>query len=169
LNDFEIIRERFLGEKEKYVAALEIFTKWKPIRDEVITLMREGKRIEAADITTGKGSRHVVRIEKAMEELGSFAQSKAKDFLRSTEITRINAFRMMYFLVGLAVLLAVLLAIFITKSFTSSIGMLKLATEKVGRGHLDTVIGIESKDEIGQLAASFNEMTKDFKKNHRIT
>jgi methyl-accepting chemotaxis protein len=52
--DFEIINERFLGEKIKYRTALDVFTEWKPIRDEVIALMHAGQRIEAADITKGK-------------------------------------------------------------------------------------------------------------------
>jgi methyl-accepting chemotaxis protein len=74
--DFEIINERFLGEKENYKTALKVFTDWKPIRDDVIALMHEGKRVEAANITKWEGARHVVRIEQSMEELGNFAQSK---------------------------------------------------------------------------------------------
>jgi light-regulated signal transduction histidine kinase (bacteriophytochrome) len=40
---------------------------------------------------------------------------------------------------------------------------LQKSSEKIGRGELDAVIEIESKDEIGQLAESFNKMTKDLK------
>ena len=159
LKDFEIINERYLGEKEEHELALGIFTLWKPIRDEVISLMRKGKRKKAADITKGKGARHVEIIEKAMESLGNFAQHKAKDFLSAAETTKSNAFHMMYFLVGLTVLIAALLAYFITKSFTYPVGILSGAIEKIGRGQLDTVIEIKSKDEIGQLSASFNKMT----------
>ena len=163
IKDFEIISQRFLGEKEKYKAALEIFTAWKPIRDEVMTLMREDKRIEAANITKGKGARHVVKIEKAMEALGDFAQNKAKDFLHSTEIIRLNAFHMMYLLVACTVFLAILLAFFVTKSLTVPIEKLKSATVDIGKGKLDTVIEVKSKDEIGQLAESFNKMIEDLK------
>jgi len=34
---------------------MKTFITWKPIRDEVFALMREGKNIEAANITKGKG------------------------------------------------------------------------------------------------------------------
>jgi len=161
--DFDIINKQFLGEKEKYEIALEIFTVWKPIRDEVIALMYEGEREKAANITTGKGARHVVRIERAMEALSDFAQLKAKDFLHTAEVTRLNALNLMYLLLIFSVLISVLLAVVITKSLTVPIGILEEATEKIGRGQLDTVIDINSKDEIGQLAASFNKMTVDLK------
>ncbi len=163
MNDFGIISERFLGEKHKYQIALETFEKWKPIRDEVITLMLDGKRSEAANITRGVGARHVVKIEKTMEALGDFAQSKAKDFLLAAEKTKASAFSMMYFLVGISVFIAAIFAVFITRSFTAPIGVLKSAAEKIGRGNLDTEIGIDSKDEIGQLAESIRNMTTDLK------
>ncbi len=161
LNDFEIINERFLGEKYKYISAMETFIKWKPIRDEVITLMLEGERIEAANITREKGARYVLKIEEDMEELNGFAQFKAKDFVRSAEITKTNAFHIMYLLAGLSVFVAAILSIVFTRSFTGPIGVLKSAAEKIGKGKLDTLIEIESKDEIGQLAISINSMTSD--------
>lgn len=160
-SDFEIIGERYLGEKKEYAFALEIFSGWKPVRDEVISLMLEGEREKAADITREEGADHVERIEMAMEALGKFAQYKAEDFLDSVKNTRSNAFNMMYLFVGLAVFTAVLLALFITRSCTYPIGILKRATEKIGRGQLDTTINITSKDEIGQLAASINKMAED--------
>jgi diguanylate cyclase (GGDEF)-like protein/PAS domain S-box-containing protein len=88
---------------------------------------------------------------------------KAKDFLRSAEMTKLNSFRLMYFLIGLSVLTAILLSLFITKSITTPIGILRTATDEIGKGKLDTKINIQSKDEFGHLAASFNRMTQDLK------
>jgi diguanylate cyclase (GGDEF)-like protein/PAS domain S-box-containing protein len=161
--NFEIINERFLGEKEKYKTALKAFTDWKPIRDEVISLMHEGKRVAAANIIKGEDVRHVVGIERAMEELGQFTHSKAKDFLLTAKMTKVTSFRMMYFLIGLSVLAAILLSLFITKSITAPIGTLRTAVDDIGKGKLDTRIDMQSKDEIGHLAASFNRMTKDLR------
>jgi hypothetical protein len=95
---FDIINKRFLGEKEKYKRALKVFTEWKAIRDEVISLMRAGKNFKAANITKGKGAIHVSKIEKAMESLGDFAQSKAEDFYNITEVVKHGALNMMYLL-----------------------------------------------------------------------
>jgi PAS domain S-box-containing protein len=50
------------------------------------------------------------------------------------------------------------------RSIASTLIQLKNAVLDVGKGRLDTKIGIKSKDEIGILAASFNKMTEDLKK-----
>ncbi len=162
--DFEIINGRFLGDKELYDKALEVFTLWKPIRDRVIALIHKGRIKEAADITLGPGAQHVIKIERAMEKLGNFAQEKAREFLQTTEVTTSNTFNTMYFLVGISILISIYLAISITKSLTAPIRTLREATEKIGRGELDTVIDINSKDEFGYLAGSFNKMTADLNK-----
>ncbi|MHA2297208.1 MAG: PAS domain S-box protein [Candidatus Hodarchaeales archaeon] len=49
-------------------------------------------------------------------------------------------------------------AYFGTRWFTTPIIMLTEATEKIGRGDLDTRVNISSKDEIGELTRSFNQM-----------
>ena len=60
-------------------------------------------------------------------------------------------------------LVAVLLAFFISRSISKPIMKLNDAAIKVGEGKLDTKIEIRSKDEIGELATSFNRMTMDLK------
>jgi HAMP domain-containing protein len=60
-----------------------------------------------------------------------------------------------------------LIVMFVVISFTKSIvnpikGLINGAT-KIGEGDLDYLIEIESKDEIGQLAETFNQMTKNLK------
>jgi len=73
--DFDIIDKLFLGDKTLFDAARQSFVSWKPIRDEVIELMRAGKRNEAARITKGKGKFDVPPDIEAAGELGSLAIS----------------------------------------------------------------------------------------------
>jgi len=53
---------------------------------------------------------------------------------------------------------------YVSKKITTPIGRLTIATRKFSRGDLDSTIEITSRDEIGQLAADFNKMSKDLKK-----
>jgi two-component sensor histidine kinase/HAMP domain-containing protein len=161
--NFEIINKHFLGEREKYEKALAVFSDWKHIRDEVVALMFEGKRAEAADITRGKGALHVVKIEEAMEFLEDFAHLKATEFLNTAELTKQVAFNSMYFLLVITVILFLVFAFYLTNSITRPLEKVRAATDKIGKGDLGTIIDIDSKDEIGQLADSFNKMTKDLK------
>jgi PAS domain S-box-containing protein len=161
--DFEIINLRFLGDMKNYESALEVFVVWKPIRDNVIALMRTGQSIKAADITKGEGALHVVKIEKVMEALSNFAQKKAAEFLNTTESSRISAFNTMYVSLIIALIVSVICAIYLTKSITVPLKTVTAATNRIGKGKLDIVIDIKSKDEIGQLADSFNKMIRDLK------
>ena len=62
-----------------------------------------------------------------------------------------------YFVTGLAALLG----LFISRSISRPVTELKNATLEISKGELDTRIAINSKDEIGELAASFIRMIKD--------
>jgi serine phosphatase RsbU (regulator of sigma subunit) len=52
----------------------------------------------------------------------------------------------------------------ITTGFTSAVRALYRGTERIARGDMDTVIEIPNEDELGDLAASFNAMTKAVRK-----
>lgn len=58
---------------------------------------------------------------------------------------------------------AVILAFFLHRLVTNPVKQLVYGTEKVARGDLDVEIPVKTKDEIGQLAISFNHMLKDLK------
>jgi serine phosphatase RsbU (regulator of sigma subunit) len=84
---------------------------------------------------------------------------------------------------GLVALLFLILEIFalffgirITEGFVSAVHQLDRGTKALAAGNLDTVISIPNEDELGDLAASFNEMTKAIRKgredalaNERLT
>jgi sigma-B regulation protein RsbU (phosphoserine phosphatase) len=52
----------------------------------------------------------------------------------------------------------------ITTGFTSAVRALYRGTKQIARGDMDTAIDIPNEDELGDLAASFNAMTKAVKK-----
>jgi len=64
--------------------------------------------------------------------------------------------------IGMTVL-AILLGIFIARSISKPIARLKDTAVKIGQGRLDARIDIKSKDEIGELANTFNQMAEDLK------
>ena len=66
--------------------------------------------------------------------------------------------------VGFLVLSAMALYTF-SRRITRPINRLTEQARKVAAGHLDETIEIESKDEIGELAFAFNEMTRALKRN----
>jgi two-component system cell cycle sensor histidine kinase/response regulator CckA len=59
------------------------------------------------------------------------------------------------------VLLAILMGFFITRSIADPIKKLRDAADKIGKGNLSTRVNVRSRDEIGQLSESLNNMAED--------
>jgi len=162
--DFEIISDRFLGNKKLYEDAEKAFREWKPIRDEVIALMHQGKRDEAAAITKGKGARHVDKLNTAMHTLNDFARDKAREFLNETLNTRAETLTVVYVLVIVTILAGVIFVALLTWSITQPLSKLMGAVLEISLGNLDKRILVQSTDEIGQFARAFNGMAGKLKK-----
>ncbi len=62
-------------------------------------------------------------------------------------------------------ILAVLLGLFISTSISKPVTKLRDAATAIGKGNLDTQIETKSNDEIGELAASFNDMASKLKES----
>ena len=61
--------------------------------------------------------------------------------------------------------LCLIIGLFISKSISNPIAKLTKVTEAIADGDLSQQIDIKSKDEIGNLASSFNKMVKEIKRN----
>jgi len=77
-----------------------------------------------------------------------------REFIRRTN-------RMMLFSALGASLVALLIGIFLSRTLTRPIRELTEATHAVAKGELGAQVSVRSKDELGELAASFNRMSLD--------
>lgn len=60
---------------------------------------------------------------------------------------------------GIIVISVLLIGWLVSRNITRPVGELVLATGRIGRGEFDAPLEIDSRDEIGELATSFREMT----------
>ncbi len=65
------------------------------------------------------------------------------------------------FFAFIALILSITIGLLTSRSISTPITKLKLAAIEIGKGKLNTKIGVNSNNEIGQLAASFNKMAED--------
>ena len=103
--------------------------------------------------------------------LGYYLWMEERELCLLAEIEQSEAFAPVYnlqleilkiFIIIVAV--SILLGIFLSTKITKPIKILIRGTAKIGKGDLNYKVRLKSKDEIGQLAASFNKMTDNLRR-----
>jgi PAS domain S-box-containing protein len=107
---FALIRGRFKGDPALLQDAFQSFLDWRPIRDKVITLSREGRIREAADITQTVGSQQVEMIERKINLLQVLAQQRAQQFLAEAQEARSNTLWAIVLSLGISLVLTGLIS-----------------------------------------------------------
>jgi len=69
-----------------------------------------------------------------------------------------SVFRSLIFAGGLALLFGIILSYFTSRRLVAPLKRLTQAADRIGHGHLDERVAIQTKDEVGQLATAFNSM-----------
>jgi signal transduction histidine kinase len=116
----------------------------------------KGQQIPAAQLDRG------LAIEVEGERVGTLILApvpfqrnpREEEFLRRTNLM------LVYGAIGTSVV-ALLLGIFLSRTLTRPIRELTEATHAVAEGRLGQQVSVRSRDELGELAASFNKMSAD--------
>jgi len=110
----DIIKEMIIGPEGKNLEkrTRQLFSDWKPIREEVFILFNSGRRDEAALITKGKGADHVAKLEEKMLQLTAYARKKADSFMQLSEKSQSKVENISVFLVLAGIFLSAFIAFF---------------------------------------------------------
>ncbi|MFH1364928.1 MAG: HAMP domain-containing protein [Candidatus Aenigmatarchaeota archaeon] len=79
----------------------------------------------------------------------------------------VNIRNNMVFITLIVLIVAIFSGIFISATISRPITKLKKSVIEIGKGNLDTKIEIRSRDEIGELASAFSQMTVDLKTSRK--
>ncbi|GAI50845.1 unnamed protein product, partial [marine sediment metagenome] len=125
--------------------------------------IQEGASQEKIDAITGLE-------ERLVAQLLITSQSLITDASRLAEEAQAEAAEAQRLAANLTVILMVILAITVTtssllvaRSISKPLDELTRGAEIIGKGDLEHKVAVKSKDELGQLAAAFNEMTGSLK------
>ncbi|MCG8376960.1 MAG: methyl-accepting chemotaxis protein, partial [Chlorobiales bacterium] len=155
---FEIINEAFLGDKSQVNAAIKLIEDWKPIRDEVIELMRSGNRAEAAAITKGKGAVHVKKINDAIQGFVEFAQGKADQFVANAAGEKDSAIWQLIIIAVVASVISVGIAQYVSMLISKPLVEAVHVAEQIAEGDLTARPVVKSRDETGRLLQAMQNM-----------
>jgi signal transduction histidine kinase/CheY-like chemotaxis protein len=135
----------------------------KSTNDSTVALLQNGKTVEAVALFYSKAVpllHHLDEYSKAfiqlnVEEVG-YSRRDGQSILSATERN-----------IGTVAVLAIasdfIMVLVLTRILVGPLRQLTLATELVAKGDLSHAISIESHDEIGRLASSFNQMVVDLR------
>ena len=114
----DTIRKNIIGEKGQALEkqTRQLFVNWKPIRKEVVHLLKTGNKQDAILITKAKGADHVAKLETKMLELTSYARKKATGFLEFAETSQSGLEKIIIILTLVGVLLSGIIAFTATSS-----------------------------------------------------
>jgi len=108
----DIIREEILGKdgQDLEEQTRQLFAHWKPIREEVVLLLKSNNKKDAVRITKEKGADHVGKLETKMLELTSYARKKADGFLDFAKTSQSRLENLTVILILSGIFLSVIIA-----------------------------------------------------------
>jgi len=122
------------------------------LRDNVAALLIAGTGKDILDQIRGEFSKFI----KVEEDLTAERQANAAASFLTTRNVTIS-------IMVASLILGGLIAILITRVITRPVHKLVDAATSIGKGDLDTEVKIKSRDEVGELAVSFNQMVENLK------
>jgi phosphoserine phosphatase RsbU/P len=120
-------------------------------------------QIEVADWASKAGHRDTVVLTYGVRELYKHLSSAQSLLVGAGAMRLSDALLLVLVLIGVMFLIieaaALVMGLALARSITSSVHELFMGTERVRQGDFTHRINIESKDQLGELAESFNQMT----------
>ena len=166
---FAIVEERFLGDKTLVEAARAAFAAWGPVRDEVIALVGQKKRLAADALTKEKGLPLIQEIDDDMHQLIRITNEQADAYMANAT----TVFKNVVIWIGAATigtfLLSLIAAALAMRSVTRPLLKLTDAMRGLADGDNEVEIpGTASADEIGEMAQTVEVFKTNAIENARL-
>ena len=151
---------------EKNFPDKELVNKLKSLRDkqytskeELINLVREGKKEEAKKYYASEYEEQITNLEQVLIEIGEYADNRAKKAYNNSVIVQIVIFVVLILMSIIGTLCCYNISKALINVFSKPMKELEETALKLENGELNINIEYESDDEFGKLADSFRKTT----------
>ncbi len=134
--------------------------------ERTLPAVRSSDRAEAMRLHEAMEAR-VVDFERAVGSLRARTDSRARVARADVEAAWARARVASLSCLGFAMLTAAVLGVFLTRSIVMRINAVRDGARRLGAGDLESRIGIDSDDELGELARAFDAMASDLDRHQR--
>ncbi|MFZ7101815.1 MAG: methyl-accepting chemotaxis protein [Peptococcaceae bacterium] len=164
LDNFALITERFLGDEALIQEASKMFLDWKPLREEIITLAKNGQMQQAVILTNTTAANHVVLMNMAVNKMLEAMEGQAQEFSLDAQRDGKNAAVFLVLILSVSILAALIIAVMITRSITGPLAKSVFFAREIAAGNLAvSALDLKNQDEAGKLVKALNEMRLSLK------
>lgn len=177
LNNFNQARESFLGISKKLIEmytaseAQELLKELDAIQreyylfsEEIFALKREGKIDEYTQLISTRGREIVANFDKKIEELTLYQQGIVGKGSKESTAKVESLVNILLFLGIASILIGAIVAIYISRFISKPVIAIAETAQKISSGDLTVAeVKVKNKDEIGDLAHSFNQMAHNLR------
>lgn len=137
---------------------------YQKIIDQLIVLKKQNKEKEYIALTRDKSAPIVKSLNRATDELLTYQQNSLFDESHQLSRQAADTITLVVIISILSIILGVVIALLISRNISKPVELLSTVTEQIAAGNLVVdKIEIKNKDEIGQLANDFNQMTDNLR------
>ncbi len=157
---FNILYARYLGVKTDIQKVEQGFDRWNIVMDEIVDLVRAGKNKKALEMTYVNGGEGVntTRVLAEINSIGHFADKKANEFYQEAQNEKNKIKQQLFFLLGIVLFFLLVFFLLFYRIINDPIKRLTQVTKKFSEGNYDAKVDYSAKNELGNLAQSFNQM-----------
>lgn len=130
------------------------------VRSRVIEHKRREEHNEAVQLAASEGGKTFDAMIQQMEQLVQVQKVVGTQLLNSSNETAETSVWVLIITSIFSIGIGIVLAAFLTRSITGPVQQLNEAARRVASGDLDALVRIDTRDEVGSLAASFNSMVE---------
>ncbi len=133
---------------------------YKTQRDSVLRAKEEGQDDWARSLFVGLARQRIQPIEDSLSSLVEMKIRHGKEAAQRGADTSSSSELQMLSVLAVAVLMGLGLSFFLSRSISKGVRVVARAAEGLATGDVNQEVKLESRDEIGEMAGSFNRMTE---------
>lgn len=164
-NDFEKVRKALqtelntvtlVGEKEKAEKMVQLFKEYETVTEKMTKETSEKKQME---IYLGELIPVSDKIRTEASAILEMNQNNMDNASSNAKTLSYSVFKRTVAVAGLAIILIIISGILVTRWVLRPIKTLLESTDEIRKGNLNLVVDFKTRDELGKLSESFNDMT----------
>lgn len=141
----------------------KIIDEFKVYRDTIVDLALAGNQAQVQSSIYTDGVKIANNVQSAIDKLFDLKTDLAKQSSQTNDATAKTATMTMIIVIGVGMLIAILLGLVISRMISNPVKKMVDAADKLAVGDVNVNVESDTRDEIGQLMASFGRMVQNIR------